>query len=154
MRRAHQIFEAIFEDNFAALGLSPAQYSVMLAVHHVHGINQNDIAKSIGMNKVGVSQIVQALEERGWLVRETAEADRRRRRLALTAAGRRALARTGAMADATFEEQMAPLDARERETLVALLERIAVTLEPRARTPLEAVLPEKASRRTKGRAGA
>lgn len=135
VRRAHQIFEAIFEDNFIKLALSPAQYSVLLAVHNARGINQNDIARSVGMNKVTVSQIVQALEERGWIARETAPADRRRRHLALTAAGRRALARTAAMADATYDQQMAPLEPHERETLVALLQRVVDTLEPRARTP-------------------
>ncbi|ARP80123.1 hypothetical protein CAL12_04295 [Bordetella genomosp. 8] len=137
LRRAHQIFEAIFEDNFVKLALSPAQYSVLLAVHNAKGINQNDIARSIGMNKVTVSQIVQALEERGWIARQTAAADRRRRHLALTAAGRRALTRTAAMADATYDQQMAPLDPQERETLLALLQRVVDTLEPRARTPFE-----------------
>ncbi|OZI37114.1 hypothetical protein CAL29_01400 [Bordetella genomosp. 10] len=137
LRRAHQIYVAIFEANFEKLSLSPAQYSVMIALHDLHGVNQGDLAKAIGMNKVTVSQIVQALEARGWITRKKAEIDRRQRTLTLTAAGRRALNQTAKMAEATYAEQMAPLTEPERQHLFALLHRIVDELEPRARTPFE-----------------
>jgi DNA-binding MarR family transcriptional regulator len=139
LRRAHQICVAIFEANFERLALSPAQYSVMIALHDLRGVNQSDLAKAIGMNKVTVSQIVQALEARGWITREKADIDRRRRRLVLTRAGQRALAQTAEMAEATYAEQMAPLSEQERQRLFKLLHRIVDRLEPRARTPFEPV---------------
>ncbi len=142
LRRAHQIYVAIFEENFGRLGLSPAQYSVMIALHDLHGINQGDLAKAIGMNKVTVSQIVQALESRGWITRQQADADRRRRRLTLTPAGQRALNQTAQMAEATYAEQMAPLSEAERQRLLKLLQRIVTQLEPRARTPFEPIVAE------------
>jgi DNA-binding MarR family transcriptional regulator len=135
LRRAHQICVAVFESNFERLALSPAQYSVMIALHDLKDVNQGDLAKAIGMNKVTVSQIVQGLEGRGWIVRKTAEADRRRRVLALTSAGRRALMQTAAMAEATYAEQMAPLSEADRKRLMKLLQRMVDVLESRARTP-------------------
>jgi len=140
LRRAHQIYVAIFEANFERLALSPAQYSVMIALHDLHGINQGDLAKAIGMNKVTVSQIVQALEVRGWIARKQTDADRRRRQLTLTAAGQRALKQTADMAEATYAEQMAPLTEPERQRLFKLLQRIVDELEPRARTPFEPIV--------------
>lgn len=137
LRRAHQIYVAIFEANFQPLALSPAQYSVMIALHDLRGVNQSDLAKAIGMNKVTVSQIVQALESRNWVTREQTDIDRRQRRLTLTAAGRNALDQTAAMAEATYAEQMAPLSEPERQQLFKLLDRIVQRLEHRARTPFE-----------------
>ncbi|MFC4274624.1 MarR family winged helix-turn-helix transcriptional regulator [Achromobacter aloeverae] len=139
LRRAHQIYVAIFEANFERLSLSPAQYSVMVALHDLHGVNQGDLAKAIGMNKVTVSQIVQALETRGWITRKKADDDRRQRQLTLTADGLRAVNQTAAMAEATYAEQMAPLSEPERQRLFKLLQRIVDELEPRARTPFEPV---------------
>ncbi|OZI71788.1 MarR family winged helix-turn-helix transcriptional regulator [Bordetella genomosp. 12] len=139
LRRAHQIYVAIFEENFARLGISPAQYSVMIALHDLQGINQGELAKAIGMNKVTVSQIVQALETRGWVSRKQSDPDRRRLRLTLTPAGKKALNQTAEMAEATYAEQMAPLSAAERQRLMKLLQRIVTDLEPRARTPFEPV---------------
>jgi DNA-binding MarR family transcriptional regulator len=139
LRRAHQIYVAIFEANFERLALSPAQYSVMIALHGLHGVNQGDLAKAIGMNKVTVSQIVQALESRGWITRKKADIDRRRHQLALTRAGQRALDQTAEMAEATYAEQMAPLSEPERQRLFKLLQRIVDELEPRARTPFEPI---------------
>ncbi|ANN78165.1 MarR family winged helix-turn-helix transcriptional regulator [Bordetella flabilis] len=139
LRRAHQIYVAIFEANFEQLALSPAQYSVMIALHDLRGVNQSDLAKAIGMNKVTVSQIVQALETRGWITRKKADIDRRRRRLILTPAGQRALDQTAEMAEATYAQQMAPLSEPERLRLLKLLRRVVDELEPRARTPFEPV---------------
>lgn len=139
LRRAHQIYVAIFEENFERLGLSPTQYSVMLALHEVDGINQGELGRAIGMNKVSVSQLVRALEDRGWITRKKMDSDHRRRALALTAAGRHALAQTQDMAETTYAQQMAPLTPAQRQTLCTLLQRINTTLEPRARVPFEPI---------------
>lgn len=135
LRRAHQISVAIFEDSFAGLDLSPQQYAVMVALRDIPNASQNDIARALGMNKVTASQVVQGLEDRGWLRRETAADDRRHRKLVLTTAGKRALARSLSMADAAYEDLLVSFSARERDTLIALLQRIVVSLEDRARTP-------------------
>jgi DNA-binding MarR family transcriptional regulator len=142
LRRAHQICVAIFEENFERLALSPAQYSVMIALHDLRGVNQGDLAKAIGMNKVTVSQIVQALESRGWITRKKMDSDRRRSQLKLTPAEQRALDKTAEMAEATYAEQMAPLSEPDRQRLFKLLQRIVDKLEPRARTPFEPIAAE------------
>ncbi|WP_454720809.1 MULTISPECIES: MarR family winged helix-turn-helix transcriptional regulator [Cupriavidus] len=137
LRRAHQISVAVFEDSFDALELTPSQYAVLIALHNIERASQNDVARALGVNKVSVSQVVQSLEERGWVTRETSADDRRQRQLALTAKGRKALARSMAMADAAYDTLMAPFDAAERRQFIALLQRVVTALEPRARTPFE-----------------
>lgn len=137
LRRAHQIAVAIFEDSFAALDMTPSQYAVLIAVNEIERPNQNDVALALGLNKVSVSQVVQGLEKRGWLTRRTAADDRRQRQLFLTAAGRKALAKSAAMANDAYEALLEPFGGPERQMMLSLLQRVVSELDHRARAPLE-----------------
>lgn len=136
LRRAHQIAVAIFEDSFSALDMTPSQYAVLIAVNDIEHVNQNDVALALGLNKVSVSQVVQGLEERGWLTRRTAVNDRRHRQLILTAAGRKALTQSTSMADAACDTLMEPFSAIERRMMLSLLQRVVSELGHLARAPL------------------
>ncbi|CAM4259698.1 HTH marR-type domain-containing protein [Bordetella tumbae] len=133
LRRAHQIFVSILEAEFASIGLSPAQYAVLIALHEKKKLTQGELALSLGMNKVSISQVVQGLERNGWLLRQVDSVDKRQLRLTLTAAGRNMLRRTRGMAETTYNAQMAPLNDDEREQFVSLLKRLVHELEPHAR---------------------
>lgn len=137
LRRTHQIFVSILETEFATLGLSPAQYSVLVAVNERKCVPQGDLGPLLGMNKVSISQVVQGLERQGWLTREVHDKDKRQRLLTLTSDGKRVLRRTRGLAEATYRTQMAPLDAKEREQFMALLNRLMTELEPHARTAFQ-----------------
>jgi DNA-binding MarR family transcriptional regulator len=63
-------------------------------------LTATEIARRSGMHKTKVSRAVAGLERRGWLARDSDAADRRVARLALTPAGRAALADLGALARA------------------------------------------------------
>jgi len=137
LRRAHQIFVSILEAEFASVGLSPAQYAVLVALNEHKELSQGDVALVLGMNKVSISHIVQGLEKKGWLLRQVDNLDKRQLKLALTAEGRKVLRQTSTMAEATYRAQMAPLSEEERDLFVSLLKRLVDELEPRARTVLQ-----------------
>lgn len=139
LRRAHQIFASILETEFASVGLSPAQYAVLIALHDQKNLTQGDLALSLGMNKASISQIAQGLERSGWLLRQVDAQDKRQLRLALTAQGRNLLRRTHTMAESTYRAQMSPLNESEREQFILLLKRLVSDLEPRARTAFQPV---------------
>jgi len=141
LRRTHQIFVSILETEFATLGLSPAQYSVLVALNDRTCVAQGDLGPLLGMNKVSISQVVQGLERQGWLTREVHDKDKRQRLLRLTPQGKRVLHRTRELAEATYRTQMAPLNAQEREQLVGLLSRLMTDLEPHARTAFQPTPP-------------
>lgn len=140
LRRAHQISVAIFEECCVKLALSPAQYAVLIAMNDLPGASQGDVARAVGMNKVTVSQVVKALEERGWVKRKTGTSDRRCRQLVLSRSGRNAVARSGVMVQRAYETLMSPFDEEERRTFSRLLGKIVNELGPHARARLEPVL--------------
>lgn len=139
LRRAHQISVAIFEDSCAQLGLSPAQYAVLVALRELPGTAQGQLARVVGMNKVTVSQVVKVLEERGWVTRTTGADDRRCRQLVLTRAGKSTIRRAAGMVQRAYDTLMSPFDATERDLFTRLLRKAVRELEPHARAALEPV---------------
>lgn len=107
--------------------LTVAQY---LALHAVYeGQNSAaELARQAAVSQPAVSQLVAALGEAGLLERAPAQDDRRRRPLALTAAGRTAL-----------REARAHLESRLAEPLQALPEPEARALQ-RSLAQVEALL--------------
>lgn len=153
LRRTHQIFVSILETEFATLGLSPAQYAVMIAVNDRKPLAQGDLASLLGMNKVSISQVVQGLEREGWLTRQVDEVDKRQRLLTLTAEGRGILRRTRRLAEATYRAQMAPLNDGERDQLIGLLKRLVTDLEPHARTAFKPTLTTERRKKSAAQSG-
>ncbi len=81
----------------------------------------SDIARARGVTRASVSAVVAVLQERG-LIHETAdEADARRRRLTLSAAGAAALASVEPARRAANQRLLARLDRRQRERFLRYL---------------------------------
>jgi DNA-binding MarR family transcriptional regulator len=137
LRRGHQIAVAIFVQECAAIGLTPPQHGVLVVVGNAPGLDQAALARALGFDRATVGALVSALEARGMLQREDSATDARRKRLALTAAGRAMLAKAQDAVRRTSERLLSPLAPREREVFVRLLARLTDTLNAASRTPVE-----------------
>jgi DNA-binding MarR family transcriptional regulator len=94
-----------------------------------------ELAAREGISQPGVTQLVNRLEERGWVERRTDPDDRRAVLVALTAAGSDALETVRGEFRALLHEEMASLDDDEVETLAAavdVLDRLIERIEGRA----------------------
>ncbi|HEY1940572.1 MAG TPA: MarR family transcriptional regulator [Roseiarcus sp.] len=124
LRRAQM---AVFEDfnrRFAALGLSPAQYSALVAIGDNPGRTQSTIAGALGIQRPNFVAMMDELERRGLADRLRSDADRRSHALVLTEAGRELVARARVV-QAEQEAAIArTLGEDGRKTLVALLRRL------------------------------
>jgi DNA-binding MarR family transcriptional regulator len=89
------------------------------------GRSQRALADELGLPGSRVVNLVDTLEERGWLERRTDESDRRARRLYLTARGRRVLEKVMALSSAHEVAFTKGLSQAERTTLVRLLSKVA-----------------------------
>ncbi|MGN6188237.1 MAG: MarR family winged helix-turn-helix transcriptional regulator [Conexibacter sp.] len=96
---------------------------------------QRELAERLRLDPGDVVRLVDALERRGLAQRRRDPADRRRQIVTIGAAGRRALARGLDACAAAADELLAPLDARERAQLHALLRRVLAHAD--ARAPLD-----------------
>jgi DNA-binding MarR family transcriptional regulator/ribosomal protein S18 acetylase RimI-like enzyme len=105
---------------FLGVNVSLAEARLLYEIAHGGIIVATQIASNLNMDAGFVSRVVGRFEQRGWVSREPAQADRSRR-LALTAEGR-----------AVFEE----IDKRQIDKVSALLE----TLSPSQRADLAACL--------------
>jgi DNA-binding MarR family transcriptional regulator len=125
LRRAQM---AVFEDfarRFAALDLTPAQYSALVAIGDNPGRNQSEIAGALGIQRPNFVAVMDELERRGLAERTRSGADRRSNAVALTSAGRALLAR-GRVEQAASEAAIdALLGPETRAALVTTLLRLA-----------------------------
>ncbi|MFP5317042.1 MAG: MarR family winged helix-turn-helix transcriptional regulator [Acidimicrobiia bacterium] len=90
-------------------GLTPAQYRVLAAVD-AGGERATHLAHGLALAKPTVTAAVDGLVERGLLSREPVVGDRRSLRIALTPAGRDALAAADAAACARLAAVLAAVD--------------------------------------------
>ena len=122
LRRAQLAVFAKFDDQFAALELRPAQFSLLSVIAAYPGIVQSRAGELLGIQKANFTPFVAALERRNVLTR--ARLDGRTNALRLTPAGRTLLRRARRLADAHERAVTAALDARERRLLAELLDRV------------------------------
>src|SRR5271155_1789939 len=112
---------AVFEDfgrRFAALDLTPAQYSTLVAIGDNPGRNQSEIAGALGIQRPNFVAMMDELERRGLAERFRSGADRRSNTVMLTSAGHALLAR----AHAERAGQEAAIDSLlGAETRIALI---------------------------------
>ena len=115
-----------FNRRFALLGLSPAQYSALVAIGDNPGRKQSEIAGALGIQRPNFVAMMDELERRGLAERLRSDADRRSHALVLDADGEANSSRARASSSPNRKSAIARiLGPQGRETLVALLRRLA-----------------------------
>jgi DNA-binding MarR family transcriptional regulator len=124
LRRAQLTVFEDFARRFAALGLTPAQFSTLVAIAENPGRRQSDIAAALGVQRPNFVALMDEFERRGLAERVRSGADRRANALELTPAGAALLDRALA---AQAEQEAAirrALGEEERRRLIATLEKL------------------------------
>jgi DNA-binding MarR family transcriptional regulator len=108
-------------------GLSPMLFGVLATIEAQPGIGQGEIADVLGADRSTMVRLVDQLERRGLVRRESRPDDRRTVVPTLTDDGRAALAAATPQVLASEELFTGDLSPDERRTLADLLQRIAVS---------------------------
>jgi DNA-binding MarR family transcriptional regulator len=113
-----------------ALGLSLSETNLgALRLVQRHGpVAVSDVARRLEVDLSNASRQLRALEDQGLVRRSTDPADRRVARVAITAAGRRVLERTRAIALNDYAVALGGWSARDRAQLAELLDRFRRSL--------------------------
>jgi DNA-binding MarR family transcriptional regulator len=133
LRRAHQISAAIFEGSCAEVGLTQAQYGAMTLLNLEPGMDQTRLARALAFDKVTVLRVLRGLQERGLIAREVSASSRRQMAVRLTPAGIRLLKKAEQPVHEAYNQLMAPLNAKQREHFIALLQQLTDGLGEQAR---------------------
>lgn len=121
LKRAYDIFL----EEVGSGGLTPPQFSLVLAVHQNPRIKQYDLVKLTGSDRSTVAELVGRLVARGFLVRRRLKDDQRVNRLLTTDEGEASL-RSAISAAASAEERIiAPIPEDRREEFMDCLKLIA-----------------------------
>ena len=118
---------AVFQHFKAALGhhdITAPQFGTLLLIEANPGISQSSVAEALRFDRSTLVQIIDRLENRHLVVRETSSQDRRSHALGLTQTGAGLLSELKALA-LDHEDQISDgLSAEERRSLIHLLERV------------------------------
>ena len=126
-----------FDQHFAELGITQAQFRILLAVWEqggVEGIAPSALANHLLIERGTISILTNRMVERGWLVRKPGE-NRRTFRLTLTPKGRQLLDKVIPLAIELADHTLAGISSAQLQQLRANLELIEAGL--RGYTPLE-----------------
>jgi DNA-binding MarR family transcriptional regulator len=114
----------------AQTGVSPNQFLVLMALAETGQVCQQFLAGVIGIEPRNIVPILDSLEARGLVGRETDPADRRRRLIELTRAGRCIVAELSALGQQTERELLAPMPRAGRESLRRILRTVLDAARP------------------------
>jgi MarR family transcriptional regulator, lower aerobic nicotinate degradation pathway regulator len=119
-RRAHDLVA----DAFAHEGIGRQHYTVLASLAESGPASQADLGRRLWLDRSDAHAFVSALEQSGLIQRTADPDDQRRKVVTITVDGTRTLKRLRQKIQYAQDQILAPLDAREREQLIALLERI------------------------------
>lgn len=138
-----RLMRTVFDRRVRGLGLTRAQWLLLTRLHRRPGASQSELADMMEIEKASAGRLIDRLEAKGWVVRRTAKGDRRVNRVYLTPEAERVHKRIWRVAEATVDDALRDLGARE----VVQLSRLLARVKSRVHTLAEPAPPSARSRR-------
>src|SRR6202045_1461183 len=123
LRQVWQRHATIFARDIGA-DLTSTQWAALSKLAETGPCSQNQLGRLTAMDVATIKGVIDRLTARGLTETSADPEDGRRLRVSLTRAGQQLTEKVAANALAISKETLAPLDAKERETLVALLSKL------------------------------
>ena len=123
LRQVSQRHTVIFARDIGA-ELTPTQWAALAKLAETGPCSQNQLGRLTAMDAATIKGVIDRLTARGLTETSADPEDGRRLRVSLTRAGQQMAEKVASNALAISRETLAPLDSREREMLVALLEKL------------------------------
>jgi MarR family transcriptional regulator, transcriptional regulator for hemolysin len=128
---AARLLRRRFDARARSIGVSRAQWQVLIALSRSEGINQAALADRLEVETITVARMVDRLQEAALVERQPDPADRRAWRLFLTDRAHPIIAELQAVAAEVRAEMLAGLEPAEQAQLQALLLRVRANLSAR-----------------------
>jgi MarR family transcriptional regulator, lower aerobic nicotinate degradation pathway regulator len=146
IRRLQQIALALFMDQTEAFGITPVQYSAIIAISNHPGIDQTALCNIIAFDRSTIGGVVGRLEKKKLIKRLNGARDRRTKSLYITPSGRRLLGQIEPGVQATQRLILAPLKPAERVAFMGMLKHLVHLNNEHSRAPFR---PKGARRQTR-----
>lgn len=137
-RRFQQIAVAIFhaEVGEAGFDLTPVQYAALATIMRNPGTDQASLAGLIAYDRTTIGGVVDRLAQKGLVVREASDRDRRANALRITADGVDTVRRIEPAVLAAQRIMLRGLDEQEAAELLRLMDKAIVAANDLSRAPL------------------
>ena len=123
LRQVWQRHSAIFSRDIGT-NLTPTQWAALSKLAETGACSQNQLGRLTAMDVATIKGVIDRLTARGLTETSQDPEDGRRLLVSLTRAGQQLAEKLAPNALAITRETLAPLDAKERETLMALLNKL------------------------------
>lgn len=123
LRQVSQRHGVIFAERIGS-NLTPTQWAALVKLAEAGPCSQNQLGRLTAMDVATIKGVIDRLTARGLTETSADPADGRRLLVTLTRAGQAAVEKTLPLAADITDETLAPLSAKERETLAALLAKL------------------------------
>jgi DNA-binding MarR family transcriptional regulator len=123
LRQVWQRHSSIFARDIGT-NLTPTQWAALSKLAETGPCSQNQLGRLTAMDVATIKGVIDRLTARGLTETSQDPEDGRRLLVSLTRAGQQLAEKLAPNALAITRETLAPLDAKERETLMALLNKI------------------------------
>jgi MarR family transcriptional regulator, lower aerobic nicotinate degradation pathway regulator len=123
LRQVSQRHAMIFARDIGA-DVTPTQWAALSKLAEAGPCSQNQLGRLTAMDVATIKGVIDRLTARGLTETSADPDDGRRLRVSLTRAGQQLTEKAAANALAISKETLAPLDPREREQFVVLLEKL------------------------------
>lgn len=122
IRRLNQASTQLFLKHMkeAGLELTPVQFAAMDAIIAQPGLDQAGIAARIAYDRATIGGVIDRLEQKGFVVREVSNRDRRAREVRATEQGVEIFEQILPVVTALQDEILGELDEAEREAFLSL----------------------------------
>ena len=123
LRQVWQRHAAIFTRDIG-INLTPTQWAALAKLNETGPCSQNQLGRLTAMDVATIKGVIDRLTARGLTETSPDPEDGRRLLVSLTRAGQQMAEKAAPHALAITKETLAPLDAKERELLIGLLNRL------------------------------
>ena len=123
LRQVWQRHSAIFSRDIGT-NITPTQWAALSKLAETGPCSQNQLGRLTAMDVATIKGVIDRLTARGLTETSQDPEDGRRLLVSLTRAGQELAEKVAPNALAITRETLAPLDAKERETLMALLNKL------------------------------
>ncbi len=127
---AYQAFAAYSAAQVRALGLTPPQFDVLATLGNQPGMTCRELGERTLITKGTLTGVLDRMESRGLLTRESLAHDRRSVFVSLTPTGERLFSKVFPAHARQLGDRMGGFDARDLDRLDDLLERVAAGFDP------------------------
>lgn len=127
LARAHGAIASYVESCIAAEGLGLSDFMVLEVLLHKGPMTISTIGEKVLLANASMTAAVDRLEQKGWVVRQSSENDRRSKIVALTHAGRAFISKLYAKHARDIEAVTSVLTQREQEQLRSLLKKLGLS---------------------------